>query len=190
MSCMIPCCFATLMLFALVTTSAAAEDTSVQALTYSPWIKHCFKDTCAIGREGRSNPDCGAIVSAALIEQSGNPNKTLRVTLPTTVSLEHPVGIAIDQGQPIRRPFTHCFSNGCLADYEAGIELVDQLKQGLTLTLEAVDKANSPIKLTVPLTDFTTAYDGPSRETNVYEKSAEELRAEVEGREARCGRGQ
>jgi invasion protein IalB len=187
MSCMIPRCFATLLPFALVTT-AAAEDASVRALTYSPWIKYCFQDTCAIGREGRSNPNCGAVISAALIEQSGTATKSLRVTLPTWVSLDHPVGIAIDQGQPIKRPFTQCFSSGCLAEYEAGAELVDQLKIGRTLALEATDKTNTTINLTVPLADFANAYDGPSQKTEVYEKSATELQAELEDREARCGR--
>jgi hypothetical protein len=70
------------------------------------------------------------------------------------------------------------------------VELVDQLKQGRTLTLEAADKANSPINLTVPLTDFANAYDGPSQETKVFEKSAKELQAELEDRKARCGRRQ
>jgi invasion protein IalB len=178
------------MLAGLAATSATAEEAIVRALTYSPWTKYCFKDICAIGRDGRSDPDCEAVVSAALIERNGDSKKTLRVTLPTWVSLERRVGITIDQGQPIERPFMGCFANSCMAEYEAGVELVDQLKQGRTLTLEAADKANSPINLTVPLTDFANAYDGPSQETKVFEKSAKELQAELEDRKARCGRRQ
>jgi Invasion associated locus B (IalB) protein len=105
--------------------------------------------------------------------------KTLRVTLPTRVSLERGVRIIIDQGQAIERPYVNCFASGCMADYDAGAELVDQLKQGRMLVLEAIDKANSPISLTVPLVDFANAYDGPSHETKVFEEvvSAEEMQA-------------
>jgi len=128
-----------------------------------------------IGRDGRSNVDCGPVVAAVLIERNGDTKKTLRVTLPTRVSLERGVRTIIDQGQAIERPYVNCFANGCMADYE----LVDLLKQGRMLVLEAIDKANSPISLTVPLVDFANAYDGPSQEPKVFEEvlSAEEMQA-------------
>jgi hypothetical protein len=47
----------------------------------------------------------------------------------------------------------------CMADYDAGPELVDQLKLGQMLLLEAVDAANSPISLRVPLVDFAPTMD-------------------------------
>jgi invasion protein IalB len=114
-----------------------------------------------------------------LIERNGDTKKTLRVTLPTRVSLERGVRIIIDQGQAIERPYVNCFANGCMADYDAGAELVDLLKQGRMLVLEAIDKANSPISLTVPLVDFANAYDGPSQEPKLFEEvlSAEEMQA-------------
>jgi hypothetical protein len=46
-----------------------------------------------------------------------------------------------------------------MADYDAGAELISSSKGG-----EAIDKANSPISLTVPLVDFANANDGPSQE--------------------------
>jgi hypothetical protein len=75
-----------------------------------------------------------------------------------------------------------CFAHGCIADYNAGVELVDQLKQGQVLTLEAVDKANSLIRLTVSLADFVNAYNGHSREPKVFEEllSAKEMQANLE----------
>jgi invasion protein IalB len=134
----------------LVTTSAIAEEGSSSGLTYSPWTKFCLDDTCFVGRDGRS--DCGPVVGATLIERSGDTKKTLRVTLPNRVSQERGVRIIIDDGQAIERPYVNCFANGCMADHDAGAEFVDQLKQGRMLVLEAVDKANSPIRLAVPLT--------------------------------------
>jgi invasion protein IalB len=136
-----------------------------------------LNETCFIGRDGRS--DCGPVVAAVLIERNGETKKTLRVTLPTRVSLERGVRIIIDQGQPVTRPYVRCYPNGCMADYEAGAELVDQLKQGQMLVLEGVDATNSPISLRVPLVDFANAYDGPSHDPKVFEQvlSQKEMQA-------------
>jgi invasion protein IalB len=179
MYCMVLRCFATMAFACLVATPVIAEGANLPALTYSPWTKFCLGNTCFTGRDGRSNVDCGPVVAAVLTEQNGDTKKTLRVTLPTRVSLERGVRIIIDQGQAIERPYVNCFANGCMADYDAGAELVDQLKQGRMLVLEAIDKANSPISLTVPLVDFAKAYDGPSQEPKVFEEvlSAEEMQA-------------
>jgi hypothetical protein len=87
-----------------VATPVIAAEANSPALTYSPWTKLCLKDTCFIGRDGRTNPDCESVVSAAFIERNGDSKKTLRVTLPNRVSLEHGVRIIIDQGRPIERP--------------------------------------------------------------------------------------
>jgi invasion protein IalB len=196
MCCMVLRCFATMAFACLVATPVIAEEANLPALTYSPWTKFCLNNTCFIGRDGRSNADCGPVVAAVFIERNGDTKKTLRVALPTRVSLERGVRIIIDQGQAIERPYVGCFANGCMADYDAGAELVDQLKQGRMLVLKAIDKANSPISLTVPLVDFANAYDGPSQEPKVFEEvlsSAKEMQARLERerraeeeRKARC----
>ncbi|TWB91159.1 invasion protein IalB [Bradyrhizobium macuxiense] len=187
---MVLCCCAGMALAWLVGGAAAGEQAG---LIYLPWAKFCIGNACFIGRDGRlkiENIDCGRVVSAALIARAGDPRKTLRVTLPTRVKVERGVRIILDQGQAIERPYTSCFASGCIADYDAGPELVDQLKQGHTLGLEAIDKANSPISLIVPLAGFADAYDGPAQETKVIELSKEESerakRAEEE-RKSRCG---
>ncbi|MGL3209357.1 MULTISPECIES: invasion associated locus B family protein [Bradyrhizobium] len=188
-------CCAGMALAWLVAGPVAGEQAT---LTYPPWTKFCIADTCIVGREGRSkieNIDCGAVVAAALIARTGDSRKTLRVFLPTRVIVERGVRIIIDQGQAIERPYAGCFAYGCTADYDAGPEMVDQLKQAHALTLEAFDKANSPISLTVPLAGFADAYDGPAQETKVIEEvlSAEEKQARSERakraeeeRKARC----
>jgi invasion protein IalB len=196
MFCMVLRCFATIAFACVVATPVIAEKSSLPALTYSPWIKFCLDNTCFIGRDGRSNPDCGPVVAAVLIERNGDTKKTLRVSLPTWVSRERGVRIIIDPDQAIERPYVNCFASGCMADYDAGAELVDQLKQGRTLALEAIDEANSPISLTVPLIDFASAYNGPAQEPKVFEEvvsSPEEMQARLERekraeeeRKARC----
>jgi invasion protein IalB len=178
---MILCRFATMAFACLVAPPVIAEGANLPALIYSPWTKFCLKDTCFIGTDGR-RADCGPVVAAVFIERNGDTKKTLRVTLPTRVSLERAVRIIIDQGQAIERPYVGCFANGCMADYDAGVELVDQLKQGRMLALEAIDKDNSPISLTVPLVGFANAYDGPSKEPKLVEEvlSTTEMQARLD----------
>lgn len=193
MCCMISRCFVIVAFACLVAPPATAEEAGLPALTFSPWTKFCLTDTCFIGSDGRLQPDCGPAVAVVLIERKGDEKRTLRVTLPTRVNLERAVRIIIDQGQAIERPFIGCFASGCMADYAAGAELVDQLKQGKILVLEAIDKANSPISFTVPLVDFASAYDGPPQELKAFEASMSDLQAkldrqkrEEEDRKARC----
>ena len=159
-------CFATMLFACLVAMPATAEEANSPALTYSPWAKVCLNGTCAISRQGVSDTDCGTDVAVKFIERERRPEKTSCVSpCSSWVSLGEARGvrITIDQSKPVERPYVNCFANGCAADYDAGTELVDQLKQGQMLVLEAVDKDNTPITRTVPLMDFASAYDGPSR---------------------------
>ena len=180
-------CFAAILLAGLVGTLAAAEKADLSQLTYTPWTKFCLKESCFIGRDGHSDPDCGPVVSVVLIARFKDFKTILHVTLPAGVDAERGVHIVIDQAQPIARPFVGCFANGCLAEYEAGQELIEQLKNGRDLKLEAMDKANSPITVTVPLVDFSVAYDGAPQEPKVFEMTTKEVRAEIEERNNRCG---
>lgn len=181
--------FAAVVFAALAITSASAEEGNLSALTYSPWTKFCLAETCFVGSEGRLVPDCASIISAVLIERLGEAKKSLHVTLPPQVNAERGVRIIIDQSEPIERPYTGCRVNGCLAEYEAGAELIDKLKHGRILALEGMDKSNSPIRFEMPLVGLADAYDGAPHEPKVFESTMEKLQAEIEARKARCGTG-
>jgi invasion protein IalB len=183
--------FAVTVLAGLAITSTTAEEADLRTLDYTSWAKYCLKEICLVGSEGRSNPDCGPVVRAVVIEPFGEPKKiSLHVTLPSWVNSARGVRIVIDQGEPIERPYVGCLADGCRAEYEAGAELVDQFKHGRILTLEAVDKANSPIIATVPLIGFDNAYDGASQEPKVFfETSQKKLQMELDERKTRCETG-
>jgi invasion protein IalB len=174
--------FAIIFFACLVVTSATADETNFSALTYSHWAKFCLKETCFTSTDGRANPGCVAIVSAALIERDGGARKTLRVTVPIRVSSERGVNIIIGQDLPIERTYTGCSRDACMVDYDAGPELVDQLKRARTLVIEPRDKASSLISFSVPLANFTEAYDGPAREPKAFELTQKEIQAELESR--------
>ena len=121
--------------FILLREADAAE------VIYSPWTKFCFiGDVCFVGMDIRLASECKPVVAAAvLIEQANETKKTLRISLPKNVRLDDGVRLSVGQGPPIRLPFEKCHANGCMADYEAGPDLVDQLKHGKMLVLEAID---------------------------------------------------
>jgi invasion protein IalB len=174
--------------------TAAGEEAKVPALVYSPWAKFCIKDTCFTGSGART--ECSVAVAAVVLARTDEAKKKLRVTLPRSVNVEHGVRISVDQSQPIELPFTQCYPNGCIADYEAGPELIDQLKHGRMLVVEAMDSANAPISRSLPLLHFSDAYDGPAHDPKAFIQviSKEEMQAleergkyEAEERKARCG---
>jgi hypothetical protein len=184
-------CFGSIAFACLVATPGLAARADLP-LVFSPRMKSCLGDTCFIGRDGRLKAigadgrlsvDCGPAVAVAFIERDGADRKALHVILPSRASRERGVRIVIGQGQLVERPYMNCFASGCTAEYEAGPELIDLLKRSSGMSVEAIDNANSPINLTIPLAGFADAYEGPSQETKVYEKvypSKEEMQAEME----------
>ena len=70
------------------------------------------------------------VVAAVLIEPEAEKKKILRVTLPLGMSLSPGTRVIVDGGQPMTGPYVICFSNGCMADYEASGELIGKLKKG------------------------------------------------------------
>jgi invasion protein IalB len=145
----------------LLFVPAASGQAELPALIYSPWTKACIDGTCFIGKSVRT--ECAQIVTVALIEYAKGARKSLSVTLPTGVNTDRSVRITVDQADPIVQPFERCYALGCSANHEVGAELVERLKQGRTLTIEAVDTADSPISLSLPLAGFAAAYDGPEQ---------------------------
>ncbi len=141
----------------LLFVPAASGQAELAAPIYSPWTKTCIGETCFIGKSVHT--EC-AFFGAALIERAKDTKKILSVTLPNGVNTDRGVRITIDQAQPVIRPFERCYALGCNAKYEAGAELVEQLKEGRTLTIEAVDTANLLISRSLPLAGFAAAYDG------------------------------
>jgi invasion protein IalB len=156
-----------------------AGQTSAAQIAFTSWAKLCAGRTCfvfmdartkVIGEDGHSMIDCGPVASAALIEQTGHEKFTLRATfLGARVKPESGTRITIGQDSVIERAFK-CFSERCIADYDAGPELVDQLKQATTLDIEVTDAGGSLSKLALPLAGFSDAYDGAPQEPKVSEK--------------------
>jgi invasion protein IalB len=162
-------------------------------LIFSPWTKFCLKgapgqtpppdakEVCFTGKDARV--ESGQPVAAAVvIEPQGQEKKVLRITLPLGMQLVHGTRVIIDQGQPMTAPYVVCFTNGCMADYEANAETIGKMKKGQGLVLQAINATGQPISLVIPLTDFAKAYDGPPTDPKVFEEQQKKLQEELQRR--------
>ncbi|MFZ3360381.1 MAG: invasion associated locus B family protein [Xanthobacteraceae bacterium] len=166
----------------------ASEQQQVQ-LIYSPWTKFCLKNpndpnakqVCFTGKDARIESGM-PVVAAVLIEPQGEPKKILRVTLPLGMQLIHGTRVIIDQNQPMTAPYVICFTNGCMADYEATPDMIAKMKKGQGLVVQAINSTGQPISLVLPLTDFAKAYDGPPTDPKVFEEQQKKLQDELQRR--------
>jgi invasion protein IalB len=167
--------------------SAPAPDQQVQ-LIYSPWTKFCLKgqeanakQVCFTGKDARIESGM-PVVAAVLIEPENEPKKILRVTLPLGMQLIHGTRVIIDQNQPMTAPYVICFTNGCMADYEANPDMVGKMKKAQGLVVQAINSTGQPISLVLPLADFAKAYDGPPTDPKVFEEQQKKLQEELQRR--------
>ena len=157
-------------------------------LIFSPWTKFCLKgqeanakQVCFTGKDARIESGM-PVVAAVLIEPETEPKKILRVTLPLGMQLIHGTRVIIDQNQPMTAPYVICFTNGCMADYEATPDMITKMKSGQGLVVQAINSTGQPISLVLPLTDFAKAYDGPPTDPKVFEEQQKKLQEELQRR--------
>jgi len=159
-------------------------------LIYSPWTKFCLKNqndpnakqVCFTGKDARIESGM-PVVAAVLIEPEGDPKKDiLRVTLPLGMQLIHGTRVIVDQNQPMTAPYVICFTNGCMADYEASPDMIGKMKKGQGLVVQAINSTGQPISLVLPLADFAKAYDGPPTDPKVFEEQQKKLQDELQRR--------
>ncbi|HEY1980168.1 MAG TPA: invasion associated locus B family protein [Xanthobacteraceae bacterium] len=169
---------------------APGGDQQQQAqLIYSPWTKFCLKNNndpaakqvCFTGKDARIESGM-PVVAAVLIEPEGEPKKILRVTLPLGMQLVHGTRVILDQNQPLTAPYVICFTNGCMADYDASADMIDKMKKGQGLAIQAINSTGQPISLVLPLNDFAKAYDGPPTDPKVFEEQQKKLQDELQRR--------
>ena len=162
-------------------------------LIFSPWTKFCLKgqpgqapdpnakEVCFTGKDARV--ESGQPVAAAvLIEPQGAEKKLLRVTLPLGMQLAHGTRLIVDQNQPMTAPYVICFTNGCMADYDASADLIGKMKKGQGLVIQAINATGQPISLVMPLNDFAKAYEGPPTDPKVFEEQQKKLQDELQRR--------
>src|SRR5947208_3665056 len=164
------------------------QDQQVQ-LIYAPWTKFCLKgqdanakQVCFTGKDGRIESG-QPVIAAVIIEPEGEPKKILRVTLPLGMQLVHGTRIIVDNNAPLQSPYVICFQNGCMSDYEATPELINNMKKGQNLVVQAINSNGAPLTLPLPLAgEFAKAYDGPPTDPKEFEANQKKLQEELQKR--------
>ena len=162
-------------------------------LIFSPWVKLCNKDqdpnakrVCVTVKDGRVESGL-LVVSVAIIEMDGEQRKLMRMSLPYGVALQHGTRVIVDQQAPLTSPFVTCLPpvvppGGCIADYEASVDLINRMKKGQLLTVQAIHMNGQPMSPQLALADFAKAYDGPPTDPKVFEEQQKKLQDELQKR--------
>jgi invasion protein IalB len=157
-------------------------------LIYSPWAKFCAKgadpaakQVCFTGRDART--ETGRPVAAAtLIEPEGEAKTFLRVTVQNPVRLEFGTRIFVDRNPVQTAKFFTCFVYGCSSEFEATPDIVAQLKNGQTLIIQAINLEGETITVSIPLSKFKEANEGPPTDAKVFEDQEKRLQDELRKR--------
>lgn len=168
----------------------AQQDQSIPPLIYSNWTKICgkgpeqgAKQICQTGKDGRLESGM-PVVAAILMEMEGEGKKVLVVTLPPGVFLPKGTRVVIDRDEPsaILGNFLTCANGGCIAHLETGADIIQKLKKGQNLYVQAYNMAQSVMTLSLPLGDFAKAYDGPPTDPKELEEKNKKLQDELQRR--------
>jgi invasion protein IalB len=129
----------------------------------SSWKNFCLNDVCYVGKGRRS--ECGLIGEVTLVERKTETGKRLSMALPARITPDRnrAIRVTIDGNKPVSREISRC-DCACWVYDKGGWELVDlieQLKQGQRLVLEALTSLRQPHIVVMPLAGFAAAYDGP-----------------------------
>lgn len=170
--------------------AANPGDSAVPPLIYSNWTKICgkgpeagAKQVCQTGKDGRLESGM-PVVAAVVIEMDGETKKVLQVTLPPGVLLPRGTRVVIDRDEPsaIVGSFLVCANGGCIAQLEATADTVAKLKKGQNLYIQAYNMAQNVMTLSLPLSDFAKAYDGPATDPKELEEKNKKLQDELQRR--------
>jgi invasion protein IalB len=161
---------------------------------YSSWVKLCSKGLdaqakllCITRKEARGEAG-QPVMAAALIEPEGGPKRLFRVTVPNQLRIQPGTRVIVDQQPSLAGPFFTCFTDGCLADYEATPDLIEKLKHGQTLTIQAINLSGAMMNFPMPLVDFAKVSEGPPTDPKVFEEQQKKLQDEIQKRADEAGK--
>ncbi|HTK13433.1 MAG TPA: invasion associated locus B family protein [Xanthobacteraceae bacterium] len=173
--------------------AAPAKEAAKLQLIYTPWVKVCGNDqqdptkkTCAVMKDARLETNM-MVVHAVIVEQQGQAEKLLRITLPYGVNLQVGTRVILDKEQPLTAPYVTCIPPvvavaGCVADYHINDDMINKMKKGQTLLVQAIHVSQEPMNLPIPLADFAKAYDGPPMDPKVFEEQQKKFQEGLQKR--------
>ncbi|MGH6761590.1 MAG: invasion associated locus B family protein [Phyllobacterium sp.] len=172
---------------AIAILASAAVPASAQQRAPQGWFKVCSKqeDNDICNTQNIVTADSGQLLTAVnLIEIKGKINrKIFQISVPTGRLVPPGIGLQIDAGKTQKLAYAICFPDRCIAEVALADELVAQMKKGGKLTLTSVNFQNKPNPISVALSGFTQAYDGPGLQQSELEERQKVLQQEVQKRQ-------
>jgi invasion protein IalB len=107
-----------------------------------------------------------------IIEREGCGARRVQVFSPVGMYLQNPVKLAVDQGKPLRVPYTWCLTNTCIAGGVADSKLIEEMHAGRTLQLEFVDSNLLSLTTSLPLGQFAAVHK--SAPAQIFEQNIDE----------------
>jgi len=94
----------------------------------------------------------------ALIHMQDHPRLILRITLPP--GMDRDPRVVIDKDKPLVGRTVGCLATGCVADFDAGDDVMARLKAGRTMVMSGAN-ASRTVSYALPLAGFAQAYENP-----------------------------
>ncbi len=160
--------------------AAAAQGGGAQE---SSWVKLCQQqkakdkqvNVCLTHHE-RLHPNTGLpLISAAIREIEGEPQKIMMFMVPLGRLLAPGLIMQVDDKEPLKIGYNYCTSIGCVAQAPVSAEIIDSFKKGGTLTIRTIDVGQKKVGFQVSLAGFTRALDGPSIDPKAYAQARKEM---------------
>ncbi|MBR0846436.1 invasion associated locus B family protein [Bradyrhizobium diazoefficiens] len=137
-------------------------------ITFGDWQKLCFKAAgaptlCRTSITGKF-PTGQTAVRVDLIEREGAPTARLQLFVPVGMYLQRPARLSVDQGSPVRLPYSWCLK-ACIAADVAAPRIVKEMETGKTLAVDVVDSNLLALTTLVPLAQFAAVHKGAPAKT-------------------------
>jgi invasion protein IalB len=166
-------------------TPAQPDAQVAAALVYTPWTKICTeaekKRVCLVTTEARL--PSGLPAAGIVLVEPDKEAKKLRVSLPLGMQLPPGTRLLIDQQRPMTSPYLICVAEGCVAEYDATNDVINRMKRGKQLTVQAVSAGGEAVGINLPLDDFAKVHDGPPTDMSAFvaeeARRAEDLRRRI-----------
>jgi invasion protein IalB len=152
--------------------------------TTTGWVRVCqkVKDTdkegCSIKQDVVA--ENGAfLASMAVQEVTGEQRRQLIITTPLGMALQAGLLMRIDSEKAMPAKFGTCLVNGCFAGLDITLDMVNAMKKGKNAFITVRNIQGAALDLTVPLTTFAKAYDGPAMDVQALQESQKKLQEEL-----------
>ncbi|WP_298883205.1 invasion associated locus B family protein [uncultured Bradyrhizobium sp.] len=133
-------------------------------IAYGDWQKLCFKaggapTLCRTSITGKF-PTGQMAVRIDLIEREDSSAARLQLFVPVGMYLQQPATLTVDQGKPVRVPYSWCLTNTCIAADVAPPRIIKEMDAGQALVLQVVDSSLLATTTSVPLANFAAVHKG------------------------------